>query len=92
MHPGSPPCLAILLASNSIGVTLNSKFVDLLANEHLKDDFLKVSSYNMCFDRIYISKCKLESVGVSTGFFEFLILVVNENFRVEADFFYDRNY
>lgn len=51
MHPGSPPCLAVMLAAKSLGVKLNSKFVDLLASEHLKEDFLKVSTFFLFLEK-----------------------------------------
>jgi glutathione S-transferase len=38
----SPPCRAVLLTAKALGIELNLKYVDILNDEHLKPDFVKV--------------------------------------------------
>lgn len=40
---GSPPCAAVLLTANIIGIDVNIKNVDLQKGEHLTPEFLKVT-------------------------------------------------
>lgn len=41
---GSAPCSSVQMTAKAVGVELNIKLVDLNAGEHLKPEFLKVSS------------------------------------------------
>lgn len=47
--PYSPPCRSVLLLAELLGLELNLKSVDLLAGEHLKPEFLKVSWWKLVF-------------------------------------------
>lgn len=41
-HPGVAPCRAVQMIANAVGVELNRKFVDLMAGEQLKPEYIKV--------------------------------------------------
>jgi glutathione S-transferase len=38
----SAPCRAVLLTAKALGIELNLKYIDVMAGEHLKPDFVKV--------------------------------------------------
>lgn len=42
--PGSAPCRAVLMTAKAVGVELNLKLTNLQNGEHLKPEFLKVST------------------------------------------------
>ena len=39
----SPPCRSVMLTAKAIGITLNKKFVDLLAEEQMKPNFVALN-------------------------------------------------
>ncbi|XP_074114862.1 glutathione S-transferase D1-like [Cotesia typhae] len=41
--PGSSPCRAVRLVAAALGVDLNLKFMNLMAGEHLKPEFIKLN-------------------------------------------------
>ena len=43
MDDTSPPCHAVLMTAQHIGVEFNKKMVDIVAGDHMKPEFLKVS-------------------------------------------------
>lgn len=42
--PGSAPCNSIILTAHALGVELNLKLTNLEKGDHLKPEFLKVST------------------------------------------------
>lgn len=42
MHPVSPPSCAVRAVARLLGVELNEKFVDLMKQQQLEPDYLKV--------------------------------------------------
>lgn len=42
--PASPPCRAVMLAAEAIGVTLNYKIVDTSEGEHMTPEYEQVTS------------------------------------------------
>lgn len=43
---GSPPCRAVLLAAEAVGIELDLHYVDLLKDEQLKPEFVKVIRFH----------------------------------------------
>lgn len=43
--PASGPCRAVQMAAKAVGVELNLKYVNLLAKDQLKPDFIKVKTH-----------------------------------------------
>lgn len=41
--PGSPPCRAVEMVANMVGVKLNKHHINLFKGEHLKEDFVKLN-------------------------------------------------
>ena len=39
----SPPCRSVMMTAKLVGVELNLKKLDLMANEHMKPEFLKIN-------------------------------------------------
>lgn len=44
--PGSAPCRAVQMTAKAVGVELNLKLTNLMAGEHLKPEFVAVSTHN----------------------------------------------
>lgn len=44
--PASGPCRAVQMGAKAVGVELNLKYVNLLAKDQLKPDFIKVKTIN----------------------------------------------
>lgn len=44
--PGSAPCRAVQMTAKAVGVELNLKLTNLMAGEHLKPEFIAVSTHN----------------------------------------------
>lgn len=42
--PGSAPCRAVQMTAKAVGVELNLKLTNLMAGEHLKPEYIAVSS------------------------------------------------
>lgn len=48
--PGSAPCRAVQMTAAAVGVELNLKLLNLMAGEHMKPEFLKVSPvFSECY-------------------------------------------
>lgn len=47
--PGSSPCRAVQMTAKAVGVDLNLKLTNLMAGEHLKPEFLKVSCVELFY-------------------------------------------
>lgn len=61
--PASGPCRAVQMAAKAVGVELNLKYVNLLAKDQMKPDFVKVKTtkyplYVIRVQRIIIIKFK----------------------------------
>lgn len=41
--PGSAPCRAVQMTAKAVGAELNLKFMNLMAGEHLKPEFIKIN-------------------------------------------------
>nr|CAD7463433.1 unnamed protein product [Timema tahoe] len=41
--PWSPPCRAVLLLAENLGVEITTRLIDTRSKDHLKPDFLKVN-------------------------------------------------
>uniref|UniRef100_A0A1I8NQE5 Glutathione S-transferase 1-1 n=1 Tax=Stomoxys calcitrans TaxID=35570 RepID=A0A1I8NQE5_STOCA len=41
--PLSPPCRSVLMTAKAVGVELNKKYLNLMAGEHMKPEFLKIN-------------------------------------------------
>lgn len=46
MKPSSPPCRAVFLVAEALGLQLNLSFVDLQRGQNMTHQFLKVSICN----------------------------------------------
>lgn len=72
--PASGPCRAVQMGAKAVGVELNLKYVNLLAKDQLKPDFIKVKNINYYFllfitVYLYASNEKLIILFFLFGFF-----------------------
>ena len=61
---GSAPCRAVLMTAKAVGVDLNLKPINLMAGEHMKPEFIAVSTFEIDFFLFLLFSCLASQISL----------------------------